>query len=165
MAIKMNMEVMELMFYFWQATTDREKVGEQFIMFFVDHKQMAPIYTDEFQPESVRRALSAISNREIFSAEHKCESRFWNNNMWAMEDVGLMEAMMAPLKVMNFDDLNVDGDFSVVVLPLHMEDFTIKGNALYVNFFRVQADMMGDDPLTMEGVEFKQWVEKTIKTA
>ena len=96
MAIKMNMEVMELMFYFWQATTDREKVGEPFIMTIADHEQMKPIYTEEFQPESVRRALSAISNREIFSADHKCESRFWNNNMWAMEDMGLMEEMMAP---------------------------------------------------------------------
>lgn len=165
MAIKMNMEVMELMFYFWQATTDREKVGEPFIMTIADHEQMQAIYTEEFQPESVRRALSAISNREIFSADHKCESRFWNNNMWAMEDMGLMEEMMAPLKVMNFDGLNVERDVNVVVLPMHMDEYLLKGDTLYVNFFRVQADMMGDGPLTMAGVEFKQWVEQTFNQA
>ena len=82
MAVKLNMEVMELMLYFWQATSDREKVGEPFIMSIADHALMKPVYTDEFHAESVRRALSAISNKEIFSGENKKESRFWNNTMW-----------------------------------------------------------------------------------
>ena len=76
MAIKMNMEVMELMFYYWQATSEREKVGEAYLMTIADHENMQKIYTDEFKSESVRRALSAITNREIFSAESKKESRF-----------------------------------------------------------------------------------------
>ncbi|WP_263078477.1 hypothetical protein [Endozoicomonas sp. Mp262] len=165
MAIKMNMEVMELVYYFWQATSDRDKVGEEFIMSIADHELMQPVYTEQFTSESVRRALSAISNRERFSADHKCESRFWNNNMWAMEDMGLMEAMMAPLKVMSFKDPGLEGDYEVVTLPLHMDDFYLKGNTLYVNFFRIQADLMGGDELKMDGVEFGQWVAQTLKSA
>ena len=165
MAIKMNMDIMELVFYFWQATSDRDKVGEAFIMSIAGHEAMKPVYSDEFTVESVRRALSAISNRERFSADHQCESRFWNNNMWAMEDMGLMEAMMAPLKVMNLNDIQVAGDYEVVIFPLHMDDYYLKGNTLYVNFFRLQADIMGGDELKMDGIEFKQWVESTLNAA
>ncbi len=163
MTIKMNMEVMELMYYFWQATSDREKVGEAFLTTIADHPLMQPVYTKEFHGESVRRALSAISNREIFSAEYKCESRFWNNNMWAMEDMGLMELMMSPLKVMGFEGVEAAADLEVIVLPLHMDEFYRQGNKLYVNFFRVQADMMGDGPLTMNGIEFKKWAVETLR--
>ena len=162
MAIKVNMEVMELMFYFWQATSDREKVGEAFITTIADHELMKPIYTEEFKPESVRRALSAISNREIFSADHKQESRFWNNNMWAMEDMSLMEEMMAPLKVLNLDDMNSDGDQEVIILPLHMDESYRKGNCLYLNFFRVQADIYEDGPLKVGGVELKTWIGNSL---
>ena len=160
MAIKMNMEVMELMHYYWQATSEREKVGEAYIMTIADHEQMQKIYTDEFTSESVRRALSAISNREIFSAESKKESRFWNNNMWAMEDLGLMDAMMAPLKVMNLDEVKVDGELEVVILPMHMDTFYKQDGKLFINFFRVQADIMEDGPLKIENTDIKEWIEK-----
>ena len=160
MAIKLNMEVMELVFYYWQATSEREKVGEAFITTIADHAKMTPVYNEEFGAESVRRALSAISNKEIFSGENKKESRFWNNNMWAMEDMALMEAMMAPLKVMNLDDVKVKGDLEVVVLPLHMDEYYLQGNTLFINFFRVQADLMEEGPLKIGGVELKQWIEK-----
>ena len=161
MAIKMNMEVMELMFYYWQATSEREKVGEAYLATIAGHTEMEKIYTDEFTAESVRRALSAITNREIFSAESKKESRFWNNNMWAMEDLGLMEAMMAPLKVMNLDDVKVSGDLEVVILPMHMDTFYKQDGQLFINFFRIQADIMEDGPLKIENTELKEWIEKT----
>ncbi len=161
MAIKMNMEVMELMFYYWQATSEREKVGEAYLATIAGHAEMEKIYTTEFTAESVRRALSAITNREIFSAESKKESRFWNNNMWAMEDMDLMEAMMAPLKVMNLDDVKVSGDLEVVILPMHMDTFYKKDGQLFINFFRIQADIVEDGPLKIENTEFKEWIEKT----
>ncbi|MCL6269185.1 hypothetical protein M3P05_04405 [Sansalvadorimonas sp. 2012CJ34-2] len=160
MAIKMNMEVMELMFYYWQATSEREKVGEAYLATIANNAEMEKIYTEEFTGESVRRALSAITNREIFSAESKKESRFWNNNMWAMEDMGLMEAMMAPLKVMNLDDVKVAGDLDVVILPMHMDTFYKKDGQLFINFFRIQADIIEGGPLKIEDTEIKAWIEK-----
>ena len=66
---------------------------------------------------------------------------------------------------MNFDGIAVEGDKNVVVLPMHMDEYLLKGDTLYVNFFRVQADMMGEGPLTMANVEFKEWVEKIFKAA
>ncbi|WP_461538198.1 TDE2712 family protein [Spongorhabdus nitratireducens] len=160
MAITLNMEVMELVYYYWQATSEGEKVGEAFIMTIADHEKMKPVYSKGFTPESVRRALSAISNKEKFSAENKTESRFWNNNMWAMEDLGLMELMMAPLKVMNLDDIEVQKPLEIVVLPLHLDDYYLTDNTLYLNFFRVQADLMGMEPLKMDGIELKQWIRQ-----
>lgn len=163
MSIKFNMEVMELAYYYWQATSEGEKVGEAFIMTIADHEKMKPIYADEFTSESVRRALSAISNKEKFSAENQNESRFWNNNMWAMEDMDLMELMMSPLKVMNMDDVKVNGDLEIVVLPMHRDEYYLMDNTLYLNFFSVQADLMGEEPLKVGGVELKQWVEQVCR--
>lgn len=160
MSIKFNMEVMELVYYYWEASSDGEKVHESFIMTVADHEKMQPIYTEEFTPESVRRAMSAITNKEKFTAENKQESRFWNNNMWAMEDMDLMELMMAPLKVMNLDDVRVNGDLEIVVLPMHMDEYYLIDNTLYLNFFRVQADIMGEEPLKVGGIELKQWIEQ-----
>ena len=72
--------------------------------------------------------------------------------------MGLMDAMMAPLKVMNLDDVQVEGDLEVVVLPLHIDEFYREGNRLYINFFRIQADLMEDGPLKVGGVELKEWI-------
>ena len=118
----------------WQATCDREKVSENFIMTVADHEKMKPIYTDDFTPESVRRAMSAITNKERFSGDNQKESRFWNNMMWAMEDMDLMELMMSPLKVKNLDDVKLNNDLEIVVLPMHMDEYYLKGNTLYLNF-------------------------------
>ena len=61
-------------------------------------------FDDEFTAESVRRALSAIKNREPFSG-NKDERKFWNLNMWAMEDLELTASMITPIKQLNLDEL------------------------------------------------------------
>ncbi len=162
MAIQLNMEVMELMLYYWQATSDREKVHESFLMTIAGHELMKPVYDEEFHTESVRRALSAVTNKERFTGDNQKESRFWNNTMWALEDMGLMEAMMAPLKVMNLDDIGVEGDLDVVILPLHVDTFYRKDNCLFINFFRIQADLITGGPLQIDGMELKQWIASKV---
>ena len=79
-----------------------------------------------------------------------------------MEDLGLMEAMMAPLKVMNLDDVKVNGDLEVVILPMHMDTFYKQDGKLFINFFRIQADIFEDGPLKIEDTEIKAWIEKTV---
>jgi len=66
----------------------------------------------DFNEESVRKVLSAIQNRELLSGASKEEKRFWNNNMWMMEDLELPKLMAKPIKVLNvnhlIDELNKD---------------------------------------------------------
>ena len=102
--IVLNLELLEGMLYFWQATKDKEKVGEAYIMSIAGKDAMKEVYDSEFGMESVRVVLSAISNRELLNSTNKKERRFWNNNMWMLEDMTLMQQMIAPLKKLNLDN-------------------------------------------------------------
>ena len=104
-SIKINLEMIESMIYYWKATSEKQKVGEPFIIATVSSPLMKPLYGGDFTEESARKVLSAISNREIFKPETKAEGRFWNNQMWMMEDSGVMEAMTASVKTLNLDYL------------------------------------------------------------
>ena len=113
--IKKNVDVLEAMLYFWQATSEREKVAE---VFFYDVAKMDAFkiaYDEEFNEESVRKVLSAIKNREILSDGNKKEKRFWNNNL------------------------------EVVFSPLHLDEYFIKENKLVINFFRVKPSDIDDN--------------------
>ena len=103
--IKLNLEEIESMLYFWQATNDKEKVAETYLHEIASLPGLSSSYDSEFNGESVRKVLSAITNREILSQKTKKESRFWNNNMWMMEDLSYTDSMVKPLKKLNIDDL------------------------------------------------------------
>ena len=103
--IKLNLEEIESMLYFWQATNDKEKVAETYLHEITSMPGLSSSYDSEFNGESVRKVLSAITNREILSQKTKKESRFWNNNMWMMEDLSYTDSMVKPLKKLNIDDL------------------------------------------------------------
>lgn len=165
-SIKINMEVMESMLYYWEATADKEKVGESYIMGIADREEMKAIYDDEFTSESVRRALSAISNREPFKQEYKKEGRFWNNNMWMLEDLDFMRMMLDPLKTMNLDHILEeleDGEYEVVILPMHLDVHYKKENTLYLNFFRVKADLYEENKITIEDMEPDKYILDALK--
>ena len=103
--IELNLETIESMLYLWTALAEKEKVAESF---FVDVAKMYPlkaIMNDDFNEESVRKVLSAIQNRELLSGASKEEKRFWNNNMWMMEDLELPKLMAKPIKVLNVNHL------------------------------------------------------------
>src|SRR3712207_6632459 len=91
--IKVNLEAIEMMNYFWQAASDKENVSEEFFHEVGTMPAMTCIYDDEFNEESVRRTLSAIKNREPFTGNKK-EKRFWNYNMWIMEDMEYKDLMI-----------------------------------------------------------------------
>ena len=172
-AIKLNLEEIESMLYFWQATNDKEKVAETYLHEIASLPGLSSSYDSEFNGESVRKVLSAITNREILSQKTKKESRFWNNNMWMMEDLSYTDSMVKPLKKLNIDDLvekvkNVEGssnynELEVRVSPLHVDDYIIKGNMLIINFFRVMPSLEDEGKTTIGGVEIKEYIKEKLE--
>lgn len=178
--IKLNMEEIESMLYFWQASKDRERVSEHYLNELAALPGISSCYDNEFNAESVRKVLSAITNRELLSNKTPKEGRFWNNNMWMMEDLSYTYRMIQPLKKLNVDSLieklgQLDSvseieEVEVIFAPLHMDDYLISGNKLIVNFFRVKPDgdsmeenEMLPETATIDGVELKSYIEDKIK--
>ncbi len=159
--ITINLEVMENMNYFWNATADKEKVGEAYLVSIADNENMKVLYNEEFTPDSVRKVLSAISNREPLRGT-KTEMRFWNNNMWMLEDLEFMNMMLNPLKVLNLDEIAVSEDIEVIILPGHMDIFYKEGNKLFLNFFRVKADLYDEELVTIEDKKLIEWFKEKL---
>lgn len=149
--IAVNLEVMEGMLYFWEATRSREKVNERFITEMASHPAMQSIYDGEFDSEVFRRVLSAVTNREPLAPVSRKEGRFFNNNLWMLEDLSLTREMMAQIKTLNLDamaaelsrEFEVDLHTTVYFLPLHLEPVYTPGKSLAVNFFRITPDFSG----------------------
>lgn len=147
--LKVNLELMEMMHYFWKASSEKEKVGEKYIFSVVEHPSMNCLYDSSFDAEMARKVLSAISNREPYRPESKPAGRFWNNNMWMMEDLAVTDAMFAPIKQLNFDRFIGNDALSaapenleIVFVPGHLETSYKTGNVLYVNFFKLMTDFI-----------------------
>jgi len=170
--IKVNLEIIEAMLYFWQAVKDRENVSEMFIYDITAMPGLTLAYDDEFTEESVRRALSAIKNREIFSGKNRKEGRFYSNNLWMMEDLGYTNSMVAPLKVLNLESL-VKGlsskypsfkyeELEVIFSPLHLDEYLIEDNRLIINFFRVKPGDMDGNTYIGE-TELKAYIQEKLE--
>lgn len=171
--IKVNLEAVEAMLYFWQAVNDRENLAETYIYNIAAMPSFTVAYDDEFDEESVRRALSAIKNREIFSRSNQKEGRFYNNNLWMMEDLSLTNAMVMPLKRLNLDELTKElnnkhpntsmEELEVAFAPLHTVDYFITDNKLVINFFRVKPDLMGEDKTFIGDIEIKEYIKEKLE--
>lgn len=169
--ININTEVVEMMIFYWTAVSEKEKVNEQFIISVADREEMNLIYDNDFSHDSVRRVLSAISNREILNGGSAKEKKFWNNNMWMMEDLGVMNAMIEPMKKLNLEDeianistKSILEELDLIFVPGTTETFLIKGNKLIVNFFKIMVDIFGGTGnVTIEGVPFKDAIINFIK--
>lgn len=147
MKININTEVVEMMIFFWSSVAEKEKVAEPYIISVAERPEMKLIYDDEFKEEGVRSVLSAISNRELLNGGSKRDKRFWNNNMWMMEDLELPNMMAKPIKVLNVNHLieklnkefpdNKKEILKVYIAPLHLDDHYIVDGNLIINFFRI----------------------------
>lgn len=171
--IKLNLDALESLLYFWQASADREKVSEQYLNDIAAMPGFVNIYDDEFNAESVRKILSSIVNREPASKDNKKEGRFWNNNMWMTEDLGYTDMMVQPVKKLNLDslvqrlnDVGVNSKYEelkVLIVPMHLDDYVIKDNMLIINFFRVKPSDI-DDTASIDGKEIKEYIfEKLVE--
>lgn len=171
--IKVNLESVEAMLYFWQAVNERENLSEAYIYDVASMPSLKISYDAEFNEESVRRALSAIKNREVFSRDNQKEGRFYNNNLWMMEDLSYTGMMVAPIKKLNLDSL-LDAlnskyptarfqELEVLFVPLHIDEYFIKDDKLVINFFRAKPDLM-EESLTFIGeVEIKEYIAKKLE--
>ena len=145
--IKIDFDVLEMMIFFWESVASKDKMGDDYFMSIAEKPQMEVVYNDDFSKDSVRRVMSAISYREKLNNRTLSESRFWNNNMWMMEDLELPKLMAKPIKVLNvnhlIDELNKEFPnnnkeiLKVYIAPLHMDDYYIVDGNLIINFFRI----------------------------
>lgn len=171
-SIKVNLDVIEAMLYYWQATSEKEKVGEPYIISIADFKEMEYLYKDGFNKDSVRRVLSAISNREILNSESKLERKFWNNNMWMLEDLEFTNMMVYPVKVLNLSDLvdklnSINSNtkyeqLEVIFIPGHMDEYYIDENKLIINFFKIMPSLYEEGKVTIGDKDFKEYIEEKL---
>lgn len=168
--IKINTKALETMLYIWAAIKDREKITEQFLIQLATTPEMSSAYDQEFNANSVRQVLSAISNRERLNGPTKKESRFWNYNMWMLEDPEMTQLMLSPVKTLNVDEVKgqVPADFpyesvEVIFYPGQFETMQQSGNQLFINFFNVKADLIDDTKVLIEGKPLKEFVIDGIK--
>lgn len=149
-------EVVEMMVFFWEQVADRQKVQDEYMIKVAEMPALKPIYTDDFTPDSFRKVLSAISNRELMSGPTKMESKFWNLNMWILEDIEVMRAMIDKVKKLNLDDLKTDKNLFFIVAP---DGFYIEnGKDIAVNFFKIIVDYMDLEKATIDGKEFEEYI-------
>lgn len=168
--IKVNLEAVEAMHYFWQAASEKDNIAEKFFYDVAGMDALSCAYDEEFNAESVRRALSAIKNREPFVGNKK-ERKFWNNNMWMMEDFEYTNAMIQPLKQLNLDNLfekfktsfndNKYNELEVIFSPLHSDEYLIIGNKLVINFFRVKPDFI-DNKIYIAEKELNEYIVEKL---
>lgn len=167
-SIKVNLDVVEMMLFYWESVKNRDKVVDSFLIEVSEKEDMKYLYNDDFNKESVRRVLSAISNREKLNNPTKPEGRFWNYNMWMLEDLGNMNNMVSPIKTLNLDHLKdkLDSQYDkleVVFIPGHFDEYYTDENKLIVNFFRIVVDFMDPEKVTIDGKTIEDYVEEKLE--
>jgi hypothetical protein len=168
--IKLNLESIEALHFFWIAASEKDNVDERFFHDLGQMDAVKLVYDEEFDAESVRRALSAIKNREPFTG-NKSERKFWNLNMWAMEDLELTASMITPIKQLNLDALvfalsTVENPkkydtLEVYFSPIHDDEFRIIENKLLINFFRIRTSFM-DDSVMIGELSLEKYIEEKL---
>ena len=159
-------EILEMMLYIWDSVHQKEKIADSFFFEIADNPNMKYLYDgEEFTLDSVRKVLSAISNRELLNKPTKKESRFWSKNMWMLEDLGFTNMMVEPVKQLNLTDLEdklPKDEYEVVFIPGHMDEYYIDGNKLVINFFNIVIDFFGDGPATIADKPIKEYIEEKL---
>lgn len=171
--ITINSEVVEMMIFFWSSVAEREKVAEPYIISVAERNEMKLIYDEDFDDQAVRRVLSAISNRELLNGGSQKEKRFWNNNMWMMEDLGVMQAMVDPMKKLSFEsevnDITTKSgteELEIIFVPGTTETYKIEKNKLIINFFKIAVDVFsGTGEVTFNEKPFKEGILELVKEA
>ncbi|TJX15235.1 hypothetical protein E9840_04025 [Tissierella creatinini] len=158
-------DVLELFLYMWDSIAQRQKISESILFEVADHKDMKYLYDDDFSKDSLRKVLSAISNRELLNNITKKESRFWSNNMWMLEDMEFTNSMIKPVKQLNLDDLRdklSKDEYEVIFIPGHIDEYYIDGNKLVINYFKIMTDMFDNTPARIGDKPLKEYIEEKL---
>ena len=163
-SITVNFNTIEMMIYFWESVADRDKVSDKYLIELAGHDDLAPIYDEEFSKDSFRKVLSAISNREIMNHPTKKESRFWNLNMWMLEDMDNMREMVQIVKTLNLDHMKdkLDKDIKVVFIPGTTDVYKVEEDKLIINFFKISINPYADTRVTIDGKEFNEYIQEKV---
>lgn len=163
-SITVNFNTIEMMIYFWESVADRDKVSDKYLIELAGHDDLAPIYDEEFSKDSFRKVLSAISNREILNHPTKKESRFWNLNMWMLEDMDNMREMVQLVKTLNLDHMKdkLDKDIKVVFIPGTTDVYKVEEDKLIINFFKISINPYADTRVTIDGKEFNEYIQEKV---
>ncbi len=163
-SITVNFNTVEMMIFFWESVADRDKVSDKYLIELAAHKDLAPIYDDEFTKDSFRKVLSAISNRELMNNPTKNASRFWNLNMWMLEDMDNMREMVQLVKTLNLDHMKdrLDKDVKLVFIPGTTDVYRVEEDKLIMNFFKISINPYADTRVTIEGKEFNEYIQEKV---
>ena len=150
--LSLNLNLLETMYYFWIAISSREKLSEKFINDIANDSTFSQIYNEEFSNESVRRSLSALSNREPFTG-NKAETRFYSRNLMILEYIDTLQSKMNAFKALRLNELeasiaSIDNELTIYVVPSPFETVQLKNNSLYLNFFKfniIDGQLKADD--------------------
>lgn len=167
--IRINTKALETMLFIWASIKDREKVAESFLDELAATSEMSSAYDAEFNSMSVRKVLSAIMNRERLNSPTKKESRFWNYNMWMLEDPEMTKMMLNPIKTLNLDSVKAEApqDFphesvEVIFYPGQFEVMSQKDHQLFINFFQVKADLFEEGKVSIQEKPLKDFITEAI---
>jgi hypothetical protein len=158
-------DILEMMLYIWDSVSQREKIAESFLVEVANNEDMKYLYDDDFTKESVRKVLSAISNRELMNKPTKKESKFWNNNMWMLEDLEFTRMMVSPVKTLNLDSIKdklTKEEYEIIFIPGHMDEYYIDDNKLIINFFKIMVDLYIEGKVTIVDKPFKEYIEEKL---
>ncbi len=170
--IEKKFDMVEMLHYYWQVTSERGKVGEAYIIDVANRPEMKYIYDEEFNEEEARKVLSCISNSEPLNSKSRKARKFWNNNMWMLEDLEYTDMMITPVKTLNLDSLidkvntKIENpkyeEVEVLFIPSTDEEYLIKENKLIINFFRVKPDLYEEGKVTIGELPFIDFIEEKL---
>lgn len=161
MSIKTNLKAVESMLVFWSMVSEKEKVSDLFIQDLADMDEFKASFDSEFTKDSFTKILSAVSNKELLNGMSKKEGRFWNYNLWMLEDMEFVAQMVDPLKKLNLDGLTAAGDVEVVFVPMNMQESFIGDGKLYINFFKTMYNEF-EETTNIEGKEISAYIQEKI---
>ncbi len=141
MSIRLNLRAVESLLVFWTMVSEKEKVGDSYLHDMAQMEEFQATFDEEFSSMSFVKILSAISNKELLNGMNKKEGKFWTNNMWMLEDMGLTRQMLEPLKKLHLDGTLLSSEMEIVFVPMHSQESFKMGQKLYVNFFKIVPDM------------------------
>jgi len=100
--IKINLNGLEIMVFFWNSLMSREKVSESFLNDLCSMQEFSYIYNEDFNNESLRRVLSALNNKEPFSG-NKPERKYYSNSLMIMEYIDEVQPTINAIKKLKMD--------------------------------------------------------------
>lgn len=164
----LNLNILEAMNFFWTSIASKDKLPEKFIHDLSSDESFEMIYNEEFTQESVRRCLSALSNREPFSG-NKVEARFYSRNLMILEYIDSLDEKINAFKslqikeITNYLNDKISKDISkleIVVVPSPFETVQVVNDTIILNFFKFH---IIDGVLKADDQTFVELIENAIK--